>query len=259
MGASFNDTLFNFRLIGLNWSVTVVFFSIVLWVTLCVLNIWRGGGHKLILSYYLGREISRVELVQLKKSWEIINCLIILMRGLFHSFSLSHFPSLSLFSFIPLMPLIPAQFIAIYSAHSTHLTAPHSVYYHSFRLFSSFTSFHFHSLSSFSFIPLIPLILIHSVHSTHSAHLISLYLVYSHSFRFIFTHQLVFIHSPLSHSLRFIISTHTFSYSFILHILTLSANSCSFGLISTHSAYSYLFCQFWFIPSILIHFGSFHS
>ena len=151
------------------------------------------------------------------------------------SFPLTHF--------ILIHSAHPTQFNAIYSAHSTHLTAPHSVYYHSFRSFSSFSSTHFHSLSSFSFIPLISLILIHSVHSTHSAHLISLYSVYSHSFRFIFTHTARFHSFP---SFSFIKNHYFHSYIliFILHILTLSANSCSFGLISTHSAYSYLFCQF---------------
>ena len=237
MEASFNDTLFNFRLIGLNWSVTVVFFFHSFMSHTVRTKYLKGGGHKLILSYYPGREISRVELVQLKKSWEILNCLIILLRGLFHSLSLSHFPSL----IHSAHSTHPTQFIAIYYAHSTPLTAPHSVFYHSFRSFHSFhsshstslsilsliplilliSSSHFHSLSSFSFIPLIPLILIHSVHFTHSAHLISLYLVYSHSFRFIFTRTARFhsfpsfsfikVHYFHSYILIFIHFTHSYS------------------------------------------------
>ena len=134
MKASFNDTLFNFRLIGLNWSVTVVFFFHSFMSHTVRTKYLKGGGHKLILSYYPGREISRVELVQLKKSWEILNCLIILLRGLFHSLSLSHFPSLSIFSFIPLIPLIPLSLlpfitlIPLISQHLTQYIITHSAY-----------------------------------------------------------------------------------------------------------------------------------
>ena len=201
-----------------------------------------------------------------------------MLSGLFHSFSLSHFPSLILFSFIPLIPLssmpfiplIPlillplTQYIITHSAHSPHLAqliSIHSVHSH------SFLSFH-----SFSFIPFIPLIQLILFPFTQFIR------IHLDSFSLI---QLVFIHSPLSHSLRIIISTHTFSYSFytfllypliLVHlgsfpliqlILIYSANSDLFRqflfiwahFILKNSTNSHLFLSF--IPLILIH--SFHS
>ena len=167
MEASFNDTLFNFRLIGLNWSVTVVFFFHSFMSHTVRTKYLKGGGalaHPVLLSWEGNFSC-----------WTSPTEKIVRNIKLFDYFIERLIPLTQLISF-PLTQYIlihsahsthPTQFIAIYYAHSTPLTAPHSVFYHSFRLFSSSAhlisthSVHSHSFlsfHSFSFIPFISLI-----------------------------------------------------------------------------------------------------